>query len=168
MSPEYIHIIYCRYVRLSDVYTQKMVWNPGKIYISWNPYNFNVVTIVITIPLLVVVIKNISPYIIKLKEESKNIISMFFLLPLTYYILEYALTVYTNLLYTGKAVIIEFMDSFIVVLYFFLSIVTLSMSNKKNTAGVKTSYFPQLQLRLKKKYLSLQIIRNRLRYTDMT
>ncbi len=59
---------------------------------------------------------------------------MFFLLPLTYYILEYALTVYTNLLYTGKAVIIEFMDSFIVVLYFFLSIVTLSMSNKKNTA----------------------------------
>lgn len=29
-----IYIIYCRYVRLSDVYTQKMVWNPGKIYIS--------------------------------------------------------------------------------------------------------------------------------------
>ena len=58
---------------------------------------------------------------------------MFFLLALTYYILEYALTVYTNLLYTGKAVIIEFMDSFIVVLYFFLSIVTLNMSNK-NTA----------------------------------
>ena len=98
------------------------------------PVISDVVTIVITIPLLIVVIKYISPYIIKLKEESKNIISMFFLLPLTYYILEYALTVYTNLLYTGKAVIIEFMDSFIVVLYFFLSIVTLSMSNKKNTA----------------------------------
>lgn len=98
------------------------------------PIISDVVTIVITIPLLIVVIKYISPYIIKLKEESKNIISMFFLLPLTYYILEYALTVYTNLLYTGKAVIIEFMDSFIVVLYFFLSIVTLSMSNKKNTA----------------------------------
>lgn len=93
---------------------------------------------------------------------------MFFLLPLTYYILEYALTVYTNLLYTGKAVIIEFMDSFIVVLYFFLSIVTLSMSNKKIQQSVKTSYFPQLQFRPKKKYLSLQIIRNRPRYTDMT
>ena len=127
------------------------------------PVISDVVTIVITIPLLIVVIKYISPYIIKLKEESKNIISMFFLLPLTYYILEYALTVYT-----GKAVIIEFMDSFIVVLYFFLSIVTLSMSNKKIQQSVKTSYFPQLQLRLKKKYLSLQIIRNRLRYTDMT
>lgn len=98
------------------------------------PMISDIVTIIITIPLLFIVIKYISPYIIKLKEESKNIISMFFLLPLTYYILEYALTVYTNLLYTGKAVIIEFMDSFIVVLYFFLSIVTLSMSNKKNTA----------------------------------
>ena len=29
----YIHIIHCGYVRLSDVYTQKMVWNPCKIYI---------------------------------------------------------------------------------------------------------------------------------------
>lgn len=84
------------------------------------PMISDIVTIIITIPLLFIVIKYISPYIIKLKEESKNIISMFFLLPLTYYILEYALTVYTNLLYTGKAVIIEFMDSFIVVLYFFL------------------------------------------------
>ena len=80
------------------------------------------------------VIKNISPYIIKLKEESKNIISMFFLLPLTYYILEYALTVYTNLLYTGKAVIIEFMDSFIVVFYFILSMLSLKFSDEKNKA----------------------------------
>lgn len=95
-----------------------MVWNPCKYIFPEIPVISDVVTIVITIPLLIVVIKYISPYIIKLKEESKNIISMFFLLPLTYYILEYALTVYTNLLYTGKAVIIEFMDSFIVVLYF--------------------------------------------------
>ena len=72
-----IYIIYCRYVRLSDVYTQKMVWNPGKIYTEI-PIISDVVTIVITIPLLIVVIKYISPYIIKLKEESKNIISMFF------------------------------------------------------------------------------------------
>ena len=79
---------------------------------------------------------------------------MFFLLPLTYYILEYALTVYTNLLYTGKAVIIEFMDSFIVVLYFSLSIVTLSMSNKKIQQSVKTSYFPQTAAQAEKKNIS--------------
>ncbi len=129
------------YVSTIAVLSAYLMCTPRKWFGTLAKYIFpeipvisDVVTIVITIPLLIVVIKYISPYIIKLKEESKNIISMFFLLPLTYYILEYALTVYTNLLYTGKAVIIEFMDSFIVVLYFFLSIVTLSMSNKKNTA----------------------------------
>ena len=164
--------IYISFIAVMSAY---LMCTPRKWFGTLAKYIFpeipiisDVVTIVITIPLLIVVIKYISPYIIKLKEESKNIISMFFLLPLTYYILEYALTVYTNLLYTGKAVIIEFMDSFIVILYFFLSIVTLSMSNKKIQQSVKTSYFPQLQLKLKKKYLSLQIIRNRLRYTDMT
>lgn len=130
--------IYISFIAVMSAY---LMCTPRKWFGTLAKYIFpeipiisDVVTIVITIPLLIVVIKYISPYIIKLKEESKNIISMFFLLPLTYYILEYALTVYTNLLYTGKAVIIEFMDSFIVVLYFFLSIVTLSMSNKKNTA----------------------------------
>ena len=97
----------------------------------------DITTIAVTIPLLLIVVKYISPYIIRLKDESRTIISLFFLLPLTYYILEYAFTVYTDLLYTGKAVIIEFMDSFIVILYFTLSIVTLHLSNKKNTAERK-------------------------------
>ena len=92
------------------------------------------ISILVTIPLMILVIKYMSPYIIRLKYESKKALLLFFMLPLAYYILEYAFTVYTDLLYTGGAVVIDFMDSFIVVLYFFLSIVTLSMSNKKNTA----------------------------------
>ena len=60
------------------------------------PMISDIVTIIITIPLIFIVIKYISPYIIRLKNESKTIISMFFLLPLTYYILEYAFTVYTE------------------------------------------------------------------------
>ena len=106
--------IYISFIAVMSAY---LMCTPRKWFGTLAKYIFpeipvisDVVTIVITIPLLIVVIKYISPYIIKLKEESKNIISMFFLLPLTYYILEYALTVYTNLLYTGKAVIIEFMD----------------------------------------------------------
>lgn len=98
------------------------------------PMISDIVTIIITIPLIFIVIKYISPYIIRLKNESKTIISMFFLLPLTYYILEYAFTVYTDLLYRGEAVVIEFMDSFIVILYFILSTVILALLNKKNTA----------------------------------
>ena len=45
-----------------------------------------------------------------------------------------AFTVYTDLLYRGEAVVIEFMDSFIVILYFILSTVILALLNKKNTA----------------------------------
>lgn len=48
------------------------------------PMISDIVTIIITIPLIFIVIKYISPYIIRLKNESKTIISMFFLLPLTY------------------------------------------------------------------------------------
>ena len=98
------------------------------------PMISDIVTIIITIPLLFIVIKYISPYIIRLENESKTIIFIFFFLPLTYYISEYAFTVYTDLLYRGEAIVIEFMDSFIVILYFLLSIVTLTILNRKNAA----------------------------------
>ena len=98
------------------------------------PMMSDIVTIIITIPLLFIVIKYISPYIIRLENESKTIIFIFFFLPLTYYISEYAFTVYTDLLYRGEAIVIEFMDSFIVILYFLLSIVTLTILNRKNAA----------------------------------
>lgn len=129
--------IYISFIAVMSAY---LMCTPRKWFGTLAKYIFpeipvisDVVTIVITIPLLIVVIKYISPYIIKLKEESKNIISMFFLLPLTYYILEYALTVYTNLLYTGKAVIIEFMDS-LLLYYIFLVNSDTQYVQQKNTA----------------------------------
>lgn len=45
---------------------------------------------------------------------------------------EYAFTVYTDLLYTGGAVVVEFTDSFIVILYFILSMLSIEFSNQKN------------------------------------
>ena len=48
------------------------------------PMISDIVTIIITIPLLFIVIKYISPYIIRLENESKTIIFIFFFLPLTY------------------------------------------------------------------------------------
>lgn len=115
--------------------TPRKWFGTAAAYIFKNiPIISDIVTIVVTIPLIFVVIKYISPYIIRLEHESKTIVSIFFILPLTYYILEYAFTVYTDLLYRGEAVIIEFMDSFIVILYFILSTVILALLNKKNTA----------------------------------
>ena len=152
--PIFIHIpliLIIRYICHQNIYISSiavmsayLMCTPRKWFGTLAMYVFpqvhmisDITTIAVTIPLLLIVVKYISPYIIRLKDESRTIISLFFLLPLTYYILEYAFTVYTDLLYTGKAVIIEFMDSFIVILYFTLSIVTLHLSNKKNTAERK-------------------------------
>ncbi len=92
----------------------------------------NATAICVTIPLLFLVVRYIAPYIIRLKYESKKTILLFFLLPLAYYILEYTFTVYTDLLYTGGPVVIDFMDSFIVLFFFILAMLSLDFSNKKN------------------------------------
>ena len=99
-----------------------------------SPVVANLVSICVTIPLLYLVIRYIAPYIIRLHYENKKTLLLFFLLPLSYYILEYTLTVYTDLLYTGGPVIIDFMDSFLVLFFFILAMVSLDFSNKKSTA----------------------------------
>ena len=103
-------------------------------FFGGNPFVSNLASILITIPLLYVVVRFISPYIIRLKYESNTTLLLFFLLPLVYYILEYTFTVYTSLLYTGGAVVIDFMDSFLVVSFFILSILSLKFSSEKNRA----------------------------------
>lgn len=109
-------------------------------FFSDNTVVFNIAAILITIPLLFLVIRYMAPYITKLKYESKTILILFIALPLSYYVLEYTLTVYTNLLYTGGAVVIDFMDSFIVCLYFILSILTIEFSARGIKVNVKRSF----------------------------
>lgn len=109
----------------------------GTLVSSFFGYNqdiANATAILVTIPLLILVIKYLSSYIEKLKYENITALLPFLLLPLAYYILEYAFTVYTDLLYTGRTVIIDFVDSFIVLLYLILSIFSLESANKKNKA----------------------------------
>lgn len=106
-------------------------------FTDYSPDIANIVSILITLPLLFVVIKYISPHIIRLKYESGPTLCLFFLLPLCYYLLEYAFTVYTDFLYTGSAAIVEFLDSFIVLLFFILSILSLEFLNQKNKAEHK-------------------------------
>lgn len=122
-------------------------------FFSDNTVVFNIAAILITIPLLFLVIRYMAPYITKLKYESKTILILFIALPLSYYVLEYTLTVYTNLLYTGGAVVIDFMDSFIVCLYFILSILTIEFSSQRNQAErekiILTTAASQAQKQLK-------------------
>lgn len=103
-------------------------------FFDYNPVISDIATSLITIPLLLFVIKVIAPYVIKLKHENKTTQFLFFLLPLFYYILEYVFTVYTDLLYTGGPVIIDFLDSFLVLLYFILSMLTIEYASQRSKA----------------------------------
>lgn len=126
------------------------------------------VSILVTIPLMILVIKYISPYIIRLKYESTKSLLLFFMLPLAYYILEYAFTVYTDLLYTGGAVVIDFMDSFIVVFYFILSMLSLKFSDEKNKAERENLLLTTATSQAAKEIEQLSFSQNSLLYTDMT
>ena len=65
-----------------------------------DPMVSNIGAILITIPLLLLIIRYVAPCITRLQHESKMLLSLFMLLPIIYYILEYSFTVYTDLLYT--------------------------------------------------------------------
>lgn len=99
-----------------------------------DPMFSNIGAILITIPLLLLIIRYVAPCITRLQHESKMLLSLFMLLPIIYYILEYSFTVYTDLLYTGGAVVVEFMDSAIVILYFIFSMLSLEFSSQIHKA----------------------------------
>ncbi len=110
-------------------------------YDMWVSY---IVQIAITIPLLMVIARYISPYVARLKFESNRILRFFIMVPLIYYVLEYILTVYTDLLYRGGAAIVEFMDAAVVVVYFIFSIVYLKTLYEKKEVEVEQALFKVL------------------------
>lgn len=96
-----------------------------------------IVQIIITIPLLILIMKYISPYVARLKYESTRVLKFFIVVPFLYYIIEYTLTVYTDLLYKGGSVIIEYMDAAIVVVYFLFSIIYLKTLYEKKEVEIE-------------------------------
>jgi len=124
---------------------------------DYDPSVSYIVQIVITIPLLLAIIKYISPYVARLKYESDKILKFFIMVPFIYYILEYILTVYTNLLYMGGAAMIEFMDASVVVVYFIFSIVYLKTLYEKKDVELKQALFKVLADQSKSE---LEMLRN--------
>lgn len=121
-------------------------WIGTAVSYFWN-YDTGVsylVQILITIPLLVIIVKYASPYVARLKFESDRILRFFILVPLLYYVLEYIFTVYTNLLYYGGAVIVEFMAAAIVVVYFIFSMIYLKTLYEKKKVEVEQALFKVL------------------------
>ncbi|WP_304544108.1 sensor histidine kinase [Desulforamulus aquiferis] len=74
----------------------------------------------------------------RLKYENSKTLKLIFAVPMLYYFMEYTLTVYTNLLYTGGAAIVEFMDAAVVIIYFVFTVIFLKTLYEK--AEIKLEY----------------------------
>lgn len=96
-----------------------------------------IVQIIITIPFLLVIIRFIKPYVARLRFEDNKVLGLFVSVPFIYYLIEYYLTVYTDLLYQGGAIIVEFMDAAVVVIYFVFSIIYLKTLYEKKEIEVE-------------------------------
>ena len=141
---------------------RKWVGTFAAFFFDNNPLVASLASTIVTIPLLYIIIKFVSPYIIRLKYESRTTLLLFVMLPLAYYILEYAFTVYTDLLYTGGAVVIDFMDSFIVVSFFILSMLSLKFSSEKNKAERENILLTTAAIQAQKEIPSFPIPKSRL------
>lgn len=114
-------------------------WFGTFVSFFWN-YNETIsyaVQIAVTFPLLIVIIRYISPYVSQLKFEENKVLGLFISVPMIYYVMEYGLTVYSDLLYQGGAAVVEFMDASIVVIYFIFSIVYLKTLYEKKEIEVE-------------------------------
>jgi hypothetical protein len=112
----------------------------GTFMSSFWDYNIHIsyiIQILITIPLMLIIMKYISPYVARLKFEDDKILKLFIAVPLIYYVIEYCITVYTNLLYEGGAVIVEFMDAAVVIIYFIFSIIYLKTLYEKKEIEIE-------------------------------
>jgi len=148
-------------------------WIGTFVSFFWD-YDINVsyiVQIIITIPLLILIVKFISPYVARLKYESNRILKFFIVVPLLYYIFEYILTVYTDILYRGGAVIIEYMDAAVVVVYFIFSVIYLKTLYEKKEVEIEQALLKvvseqsQLEIEaLKKSDRQARIYRHDLRH----
>jgi len=74
--------------------------------------------IIVSIPLLILVYKFIRPAIIKIIEYSGMKILILTFIPITYYFFAYTTTVYTDLLYRSNIVIVGFLASCIIYVFY--------------------------------------------------
>lgn len=67
------------------------------------------VRIALVPPILFFITAYISPYVAVLLHRPLIEVAIFSILPLTYYFFDYATTVYSNLLYSGHGIVVEFL-----------------------------------------------------------
>lgn len=77
--------------------------------VEGGPFLQNLVELIITVPLLLLLLRFVSPTVCLLGERSRRLQVQFGLIPVLYYIFDYATRVYTDQLSGGAPVVVEFM-----------------------------------------------------------
>ncbi|MEG0919111.1 MAG: ATP-binding protein [Anaerovoracaceae bacterium] len=116
----------------------------------------NGVQILVTIPLLIAITKWVAPHVVRLKHETDTTLKFIALVPTLYYVIEYWLTVYTDLLYTGGSVIVEFMDAVIAILYFVFTVMHLNMLEKRNQAQNENMFHQMMEKNYRNEFAILK------------
>ena len=80
----------------------------GVIFIQ-DQWFYYTVRIALVPPILLFITYYVSPYVAVLLNRPLKEVAIFSILPLTYYLFDYTTTVYTNLLYSGNGLVVEFL-----------------------------------------------------------
>ena len=101
------------------------------LYIFDNDAVWYTVQILVTIPLLYLLIRYVAKPVYQLMQQAKRSQILFELVPLFYYIFDYSTTVYSDLLYQGTKVAVEFIPSVMSAAYFaFVVLFTIEIQRK--------------------------------------
>lgn len=87
------------------------------LYITSMDWVYYSVRIIVDVLILILLIRFVSVAVAQLLQKPTKDIMIFGLIPFVYYIYDYAVTVYTKLLYSGREVITEFLGFMLCIFY---------------------------------------------------
>lgn len=82
-----------------------------------NQVLYHLSQILVTIPLLIYLIKIVSPAMVRIMDASPRSLLLFGSVPVMFYAFDYIATVYTDSLYQGAKVVVEFTPSVLCIFY---------------------------------------------------
>ena len=129
------------------------------------------VEIAVTLPLLFIIYRYVRPFIIKIIAYSDNKIRFLLIIPLVYYVIAYLTTVYTDLLYSSRIVLVGILTiglvatfSYFSVVYFNELVKRFEMKNEQDILSVQISALQAHSETMKQSEENARIYRHDLRH----
>lgn len=95
---------------------------------------YHIINSLAIFPVLYLLKKYVAASVNQLMNSSKRSLLLFGIVPLMYYVFDYATTVYTDLLYRGVEVVVQFMPLLVSMFYFVFSILYYKEMQRRSNA----------------------------------